>query len=151
MERYHYTESGLDTVFIEGLVPTIDEMGEEVIQIPHVIGLHKCIAHALLNQAGGLKSKDIRFLRSELGMTQAELAKVIHKDSQTIGRWERGESPIDETAEVVLRLLAAEKLDIKTDISVTDMAEKCLPSAKVSLIVIDGREPANYHVIDVAA
>jgi transcriptional regulator with XRE-family HTH domain len=55
---------------------------------------------------------ELRFIRTEMGMTQAELAKVVHHDAQSVGRWERNEFPIDQTAEALIRLLAIEKLEL---------------------------------------
>ncbi len=110
MTRYHYTESGLDHVYITGLNPLIDDDGDEVIEIPYVAGLHAEIARGIILSKGAIDGKEIRFLRTEMGMTQAQLAEIVDVDSQTVGRWEREETSISSTAELVIRRIAGERL-----------------------------------------
>ena len=63
-------------------------------------------------------------------MTQAELARVVKKDHQTVGRWERGETPLDQNAEAVnSRDPAAQRLGIDPELSMEEIAERCVPSA----------------------
>lgn len=142
---YNYTECGLDNVVIRGMQMPVDDAGEEVYTIRNILGLHRTIAHSIITSGHGMLPKELRFLRTEIGLTQSELAQTVQKDHQTVGRWERGEVPIDGNAELVIRLLAAEKLDINPDMSVEDMAKKCLPSAKFRVIVIDGSDPTQYR------
>lgn len=109
--EYHYTECGLDNVII--LVDSVEaDDGETVVVIPALLQLHQCIAEMVINSDGILNGKEIRFLRTEMGMTQAELAEIMHRDSQTIARWEKNESAIDAGHDLMLRQVAAEKLDI---------------------------------------
>jgi transcriptional regulator with XRE-family HTH domain len=51
-----------------------------------------------------MTGKELRFLRTEMGMTQAELAKIVHREPLTISRWERSEDEIDSNAEVLVRV-----------------------------------------------
>ena len=97
--QYRYTECGLDNVFIKGIEPTIDDHGEEVHWIPNVNGLHKIIAYGIVEGGTGMSGQELRFLRTEMGLTQAELAKHVHCDAQTVARWEKGQTPIQATAE----------------------------------------------------
>lgn len=149
MAAYQYRECGLDNVRIEGVVPCRDDDGDEVVTIPNVAGLHKAIATAIVHHKAGMGGRELRFLRTEMGMTQAELAKVVHHDTQSIGRWERGECPIEPNAEAVIRLLAAErlKLKVKTD-SVEELSGWCVTTAAPQPIVIDGKDPAHYRPIE---
>lgn len=144
MTAFHYTESGLRNVFIEGLKTQIDDAGDEVILIPNIFGLHKVLAHCVITLSHGLRGEELRFLRTEMGLTQAELAEIVKKDHQTIGRWERGENTIDQNAEAVIRVVAAERLSIDRNLSVEEIARRCIPTATVETIVIDGSDPAHY-------
>ncbi|MCK1578576.1 helix-turn-helix transcriptional regulator [Bradyrhizobium sp. 168] len=145
MEAYHYMECGLDNVMIEGMVPCKDDEGDDVCTIPNVLGLHKVIAESIVERGSGMTGAELRFIRTEMGMTQAELAKVVHHDPQSIGRWERNEFAIDQTAEALIRLLAIEQLELKIDgETVSQLSEKCVPSAASKQIVIDGRDPTHY-------
>ena len=67
----------------------------------NVVGLHKAIAAGIIKHASSISPKELRFLRTEIGMTQAELAMIVKKDHQTVGRWERGETIIDQNAEAL--------------------------------------------------
>lgn len=146
MKQYRYTECGLDNVFIEGMSPCVDDDGDEVYCIPNMIGLHKAITLAIIGQNGAINGKELRFLRTEIGLTQAELAKIVHRDTQTVGRWERNETPIEPAAEALIRLLVKEKVGSGTeDISVADISERCTPTAKPQEIRIDGHDPTHYR------
>ena len=148
---YRYTECGLDNVFLEGVHVQQDDHGEEVFSIENVRSLHKVIAHAIISRRGGLSGPELRFLRSEMGLTQEELAKRLRCTRVTISRWERDEETMNLNAEVVVRLLAAEKMDIDPDMSIEDMALNSDWSAKVTEIRIDGSDPRRYRPIQEAA
>ena len=47
-----------------------------------------------------------------MGLTQAELARHVHHDAQSIARWEKNQTPIQPASEIVIRLLAVEKLNL---------------------------------------
>ena len=111
--EYHYTESGLDNVFILADIPLEKyEDGEKYIIIPAVGLLHQFITQAVINNAGILNGKEIRFLRTEIRKTQAELAEILHCDSQTIARWEKDEHAISPAHDLIIRQLVAEELEI---------------------------------------
>lgn len=93
-----------------------------------------------------MTGKELRFLRTEMGMTQAELADIVHREPLAISRWERGKSPIDSNAEALIRLYAVEKLALWSGPKVSDVMEWCIPSAETPPLVIDGSDPARYRV-----
>ncbi len=144
MSEYHYVESGLDNVFIEGIGVLIDDNGDEVVTIPNINGLHRAIALGVIRKTSGMSGRELRFIRTEMGLTQAQLATVLHREPLTISRWERGECPIEPNAEAVIRLQAAEVLEIDPEASVTELAGWCIPSAETPPLVIDGSDPTNY-------
>ncbi|MGZ3218574.1 helix-turn-helix domain-containing protein [Paracoccus sp. T5] len=113
MSTYHYTESGLANVYIEGLVPFKDDDGDEVIHIPAINELHHAIAQGIVCHDKGMSPAELRFLRTEMGLTQTELAQMVHRDKQAVGRWERGEFPMDGVIETVVRRLAIERLELE--------------------------------------
>lgn len=149
MAAYHYRECGLDNVMIDGVVPCRDDDGDEVVTIPNVTGLHHTIAVAIVHHKAGMSGKELRFLRTEMGMTQAELAKVVHHDTQSVGRWERSECPIEPNAEALIRLLAVERLGLKSETdSVEELSAWCVASAAPQPILIDGNDPSDYRAIE---
>ena len=143
---YQYIECGLDNVFIAGMPVRIDDRGRETYEIPNINGLHKVIAYGVVTHAHAMSGKELRFLRTEFGLTQAEITPLVHCDTQTIGRWERGETPLDPKAETLIRLYAVEKLGLQEFTSVEDAARRCVPSARVEIIKIDGSDPDNYRI-----
>ena len=93
-----------------------------------------------------MSGAELRFLRSEMGYTQAELARRIHKELLTIGRWERGEVRVDSNAEANIRIMAFEKLQLEGALpAIEEMMDRCVPSAKPESIHIDGRNPEHYR------
>ena len=145
---YRYTECGLDNVFIEGVDVVQDDHGETVYRIPNVLGLHGTIAHAIIGRRGqAMSGPELRFLRSEMGLTQEEMAKLLQCGRVTVGRWERGESAIDPNAEIVARLLAAERLGVGPDMTVEEMSRNAEWRAQVTEIRIDGSDPKRYRPI----
>lgn len=144
MQDYQYTECGLDNIILRNMDVITDDAGESVYSIPNVIGLHKVIAHCIITRSHGISPAELRFLRTEMGLTQAELAEIVKKDHQTVGRWERAECSLDQNAEMVIRLVAAERLKIDPKMSVEEIIKRCVPTARINNIVIDGRDPDNY-------
>jgi DNA-binding transcriptional regulator YiaG len=148
---YKYTECGLDNVTIKNMPAIVDDAGEEVYEIRNVLGLHRVIATCIVRHPRGISPKELRFLRTEMGLTQAELAEIVKKDHQTIGRWERGETPIDQNAEALIRLMTAEKLDLARTGTIEEVARACVPTAEMQVITIDGGDPRNYQALPTAA
>ena len=147
MSAYHYAESGLDNVMVEGVDFLVDDAGEQVVTIPNVNGLHKAIATGIVMKQGSMTGRELRFLRSEMGMTQAELAQYVHREPLAISRWERGEvAEIDPNAEAMIRLLARESLGLDVEASVKSIAGWSVASAETPPIVIDGSDPENYRL-----
>lgn len=147
MTDFQYTECGLTNVFIKNANVVTDDKGNQVYTIQNVNLLHKVIAYGIVQHQNSISGAELRFLRTEMGKTQAELAQHVHKELLTIGRWERGESPIDANAEVSIRLLAIEELKLDGDLTVAEAAKKCIAAAKVQRIDIDGSDPNNYQKI----
>lgn len=118
MEPYHYKEVGLPNVYLFNISIVQDVDGEKVIYIPNINQLHDLIARTILSKRGSINGSEIRFLRTHACMLQADLAKLIGKDSQTIGRWERGDNPIDNSMDILVRLAIANALNVEIDISI---------------------------------
>ena len=145
-QDYHYTECGLDNVVIaDADFDIVDDDGEKIIQIPAVGMLHKAIAEGLINQSGALSGAEIRFLLTEMGMTQAELAKLLHRDTQSVGRWERDECPIEPTQDMTLRQIARDNLSVSLSYGLAELSALVTPQASQNQIkirkVADAKKP----------
>jgi len=64
-----------------------------------------------------------------MGMTQAELAQLVHRNTQTVGRWERDEVALDPTQDIFARQLAPEKLQLVLEKSVERESQKVTAKA----------------------
>lgn len=146
---HHYTESGLQNVVISGILIEVDDDGDEIITIPFVNDLHQVIALGIVSHPKGMSGDELRFLRSEMGLTQAELSALVHRDRQSIGRWERGEIEIDSSAEALVRRMAIEKLKLPADLGIDELSRRSIPTAEPQLIEIKKveNEKAPYELI----
>lgn len=145
--RYHYTECGLDNVVIEGASLVKDQADDETIIIPAIGALHKVIAEGIVTQPSKMNGKELRFLRSEMGMTQEMLAELLKVTVLTIGRWERGESPIKDTAEMLVRLRAVEALKLGVKLSVDSVSKQVTLGAQKAEIRIGHGGPSGYALL----
>ncbi|MGI4818631.1 helix-turn-helix domain-containing protein [Brevundimonas sp.] len=147
-QDYRYDECGLDNVILVGLSVCEDDQGEATYTIPNINRLHRSIMAAVAAKPTGLNGKELRFLRTELGLTQSEMAEIVSKDTQTIGRWERNEKPIDGAAETVIRLLATQHADGAEPLPrVEDVAKRSVASSGEPPFQIDATDPEHYRPI----
>lgn len=91
-----------------------------------------------------LKYKELRFLRTEICLKQAELSSQLGKEAQAVGRWERGECPIDKTTDTLIRIIAAAFLGLKIDL--TEIPALHQKQAANDNINIDGTDE-NYQLM----
>lgn len=94
-KAHHYLESGLRNIWLaNGFKLHKTEYGEGV-SIADVPGLHRAIGLHLVEKKPRMSGAEFRFLRKELGLSQAKLAKLWGYDAQTIALWEkRGRVPV---------------------------------------------------------
>jgi DNA-binding transcriptional regulator YiaG len=111
METYHYTECGLENIYLKNGFTFIDTPRGKAISIKDVDGLHKAIGMYLVNQKKDLTSQEISFLRNELLMSQKTLSIILGVSEQAIHRWEKGKTAIPKPSELLLRLLYKEHID----------------------------------------
>jgi transcriptional regulator with XRE-family HTH domain len=90
-----------------------------------------------------ISGKELRYLRTEMGMTQAQ---VVHREPLTVSRWERGEDNIDSNAEASIRVCATQELGLPTDTKVAEISGWCVQGADPQPLVIDGHDPSNYRL-----
>ena len=108
--RYHYTECGLDNIYLSNGFQYVDSPRGKAINIQDVEGLHRAIGEMLTSEKKDLDGKEFRFLRHEMNLTQRDLAEIIGVDVQSIARWEKGQTkrPIDGPAQGLLRVMYQE-------------------------------------------
>lgn len=87
---YHYTDSGLDSIYLENGVHVEETPYGQAVSIEDSAGLHRAIAQWLIKRPSPLNGAELRFLRLEMEMTQRDLAGVIGAQEQTLRLWEKG-------------------------------------------------------------
>ena len=116
-ELYHYTESGLDNVFlIDGFTYKDTPRGRSVF-IQNIDGLHKAIGRALIREERPLSPKEFRFPEIELLLSQRSLGKLLGVKELTVARWEKNETTIPRLADGMIRCLYAEHIKAKGNLT----------------------------------
>jgi DNA-binding transcriptional regulator YiaG len=109
VRAYHYTESGLDNIYLVGGVTHHKTVYGEGISITNTDGLHKVIGRWLVDLPKRLNGAELRFLRLEMEVTQRDMAAFLGTTEQTISLWERKrDKPIPGAADRLLRALYSE-------------------------------------------
>ena len=102
-EPYEYRECGLEGIFLYNGYEAIVHDGEHFVSVMDTEGLHRSIGEFLVVNRKELAPSEIRFLRKTMDLTQSELGRWMGKDSQTVARWEKGQTPIPTVADRLLR------------------------------------------------
>ena len=106
---HHYTESGLDNIYLESGFHIHDTPYGQGVSIQDTEGLHKAIGKWLISQPKPINGAELRFIRLEMESTQRDLAGIIGATEQTFRLWEKKrKSPIPGTADRLIRALYSE-------------------------------------------
>lgn len=102
---YHYTECGLDYIWLlNGFRRHQTPYGEGV-SITEADQLHEVIARAVVTSKRLLRGQEVRFLRSLLQMSQEGLGDLLGMSRASVARWEGApDDAIPDTADRALRL-----------------------------------------------
>lgn len=107
---YHYTQCGLDNVWLEnGYVLKSTPYGKAA-AVHDVNGLHALLAAKLVEKHGPLTGKEFRFLRAWLSMTQEALAQLMGVTEGALSLWERKDA-VPSLNEKMLRLMVLARTD----------------------------------------
>jgi len=122
---HHYTESGLDNIYLLNGVNSIEEDDDTFTSINDIEQLHLQIAKTLVDKHSPFEAKEFKFLRVELNLSQKALAELLGVDSQTVARWEKGETAIPRGSDVLLRdyYLESQAEDSKIALLLKTLAE----------------------------
>jgi len=128
-EPYHYRTCGLEGIYLLNGYDVEEHDGEEYVSISDIDGLHKAIGRHIVTHRKALSPREVRFLRNTMNLTQAELAKLLSNNSQSVARWEKGECEIPGAAEKLLRvvfmasLMTAEELESLREMLLSKLQE----------------------------
>lgn len=104
-EPFQYLACGLDNIYLTSGYVRKQRGGHWMTSIEDADGLHRAIARHLVLRRKQLSGRELRFLRKNMELTQAELAQLFGVTDQTVARYEKGESEFTGAADMLLRLL----------------------------------------------
>ena len=110
---YHYTECGLNNIYLQNGYKFIQTPRGKSISIHDLDGLHRAIGLFLATSKKDLSGDDVRYLRHEMLMSQNTLARLLGMSEQAIRRWETGKINIPKPSESLLRLLYMDHINDK--------------------------------------
>lgn len=140
-DLYHYTESGLDNVFLETDVYKC-KCGEVIPNIPNIYGLHELIAKDLVRKDSPLTGNELKFLRKQMHLKANELAQLLSVHKVTLSRWESETEKIGIGNDKLIRFLYTQMFQEKcnTILKIVDGIKDIRPGAKRENIVIPKKE-----------
>lgn len=115
-ELYQYTMCGLDDIYLAGGYDRVKSDYGSGVVIHNMDDLHRAIGHFLVTTKKALNGKEIRFLRHQMDLTQAQLGDILRVTDQTIARWEKGEVPIPGPEDLLLRAVCLGHLSKCVDV-----------------------------------
>ena len=106
---YHYTESGLDNVYLRNGFTIHKTPYGEGVSIQNTEGLHRAIGKLLVGKPAPLNGAELRFLRIELDLSQRGLAGILGTKEQNLRLWEKHRGkPIPGSSDRLLRGIYSE-------------------------------------------
>lgn len=110
---YHYTECGLENVYLVSGYDSEDdaELGT-MVYVRDADKLHCAIGEWLVRNKKVLSGNELRFLRKEMNLTQAELGSLLGMTDQAVARWEKEKHDISGPADYLIRALFIDHLGL---------------------------------------
>lgn len=105
---YHYVDSGLRNVWLANGYRVKRTAYGSAVAIEDLEGLHRAIGQCLAREKPKLTGREFRFLRKELGLSQAAFAAAVGNDAQTVALWENNKTRLPVWADRVMRKLYQE-------------------------------------------
>ena len=103
--QYHYTESGLDNIWLKGItVYSCPNCELESADIPDLEGLHKLLAKNIILTPLPMKGAELRFLRKETKLKLKDFAELLGVDPKTINNLEKAVH-LSKQTDVTVRVL----------------------------------------------
>ncbi len=127
---YHYTECGLPNVYLVN--------GRPSLLIEDIDGLHSAIGKLLVQKPGALEGDEIRFLRTEMGLSQADLGTRLGVSKRSVLRWEKNQGRVSRKSDLSLRALYLHFLDCPCPRSaLADLMSDDDPNTKPDIILLE--------------
>jgi DNA-binding transcriptional regulator YiaG len=142
---YHYTESGLENVYLDGVEvfecanKSCRAYKGKTAAIEKIDLLHRLIVEQLIAQEAPLSGKAAKFLRKFFGIKAKEWADYLMVGAQTVSRWENENEAIGQQSEALIRLIALKLLE--------EQSGELIKAPKLAEIIKKARERKPARVI----
>lgn len=147
---YHYTESGLDNVYLENGFQIHETPYGKGVSIQDTEELHRTIAEWIVALPNKLNGAELRFLRTEMDLSQRNLAAIIGGEEQNVFRWEKArKKAIPGPADRLVRSLYVEYTG--GDGSLRRMCERLSELDQIEAPVLHIRDTESGWKVDCAA
>lgn len=105
---YHYTGCGLDNIYLLSGFELHETPYGGGVSIKNVQKLHAAIGAYLCERKKLLSGQELRFIRTEMDLTQSELGRLLGCSSQQIARYEKEQSAVTGPADRLIRMIYKE-------------------------------------------
>lgn len=120
----HYTECGLQNVWLKNGFTRRKSPCGEAIAITDRDGLHRAIGEDVVHNRPRLAGDEVRFLRKEMGLSQKALADCLGCDAQTVANWEKDKIEIGQASDVIVRVLYLEYTNSGKQAGIRELIER---------------------------
>jgi len=112
---YHYTESGLEYIWLIGILQyKCKKCGEMSAEISRINDLHLLIGKNIVCKKALLTGQEVRFLRKEISMKSKDMAAALSLEPETYSRWENGKQEVASCHDKSLRMIYVMSASEKT-------------------------------------
>ena len=108
-EPYLYTACGLENVYLLNGYELHRLAEGEGVSVRDLDDLHEAIGQSLVQQDAPLQARELRWFRIHLDLTHAQLAEHLGCNAKTVAQWEKGECPISQANDQIIRELYRNK------------------------------------------
>ncbi len=105
---YHYTDSGLNNLWLSNGYEVVKTNYGDGITIHDLAGLHRAIGQMLCSKSH-LTGAEVRFLRKEMELSQRGLGELLGVTDQAVAKWEK-HGNVPKTADRMIRLIYLEHI-----------------------------------------
>lgn len=116
-----YTGCGLRNVWLQNGYAMKQTPHGKAVAIQDVEGLHRVLAKTITRKPR-LTGAEFRFVRKELDLSQAALARMFGCEAQTIALWEKNKVRVPKLADRMLRLIYREH--VEGNVKIREMIER---------------------------
>lgn len=107
LEKYHYTECGLDYVYLKNVRQhTCEDCGAIRRKFPKIHAIHHAIADDfMINRPRRLSGALLRYVRKLCGYSSRDFANLIRVDPSTLSRYEHDKQEMSDQLDLIVRFI----------------------------------------------